>query len=38
MTIPKALSPGEEEFALHCRLNDLTPEREYAFKIGRAHV
>lgn len=29
--IPKAESPGECAFALHCRLEGLTPEREYLF-------
>jgi very-short-patch-repair endonuclease len=28
---PKALSEGEETFALHCKINKLLPEREYAF-------
>jgi very-short-patch-repair endonuclease len=27
----KAGSPGEEAFALHCRVEHLTPEREFAF-------
>ena len=29
--IPKELSPGECAFALHCRADGLTPEREYVF-------
>jgi hypothetical protein len=29
--IPKPLSSGEEEFALHCTIYHLTPEREYVF-------
>jgi very-short-patch-repair endonuclease len=29
--IPQALSPGEEAFALHCRVENLKPEREYVF-------
>src|SRR6267142_1614386 len=30
-SIPKALSPGEEEFALQCRAYNLNPQREYKF-------
>lgn len=30
-TTPKALSKPAEEFALHCRLNGLSPEREFRF-------
>jgi very-short-patch-repair endonuclease len=33
--IPKALSPGEEAFAMHCRVEHLTPEREYRFHLLR---
>lgn len=29
--IPKALSTGEEAFALHCKAYKFTPEREYRF-------
>lgn len=29
--LPKAGSPGEEAFALHCRVEGLLPEREFAF-------
>jgi very-short-patch-repair endonuclease len=31
MNIPKALSPGEESFALHCKVEGLYPEREFVF-------
>lgn len=31
MRIPKALSPGEEAFYLHCRVENLDPEREFRF-------
>ena len=37
MSIPKALSEGEETFALQCHVNGLTPEREYAFCEGRKY-
>lgn len=33
--IPRPLSPGECAFALHCRAENLTPEREYMFHPGR---
>jgi very-short-patch-repair endonuclease len=33
--LPKALSKGEETFALHMRARGLTPEREYEFCAGR---
>jgi very-short-patch-repair endonuclease len=29
--VPKALSLGEEAFALHCRVDGLKPEREFRF-------
>ena len=31
LPIPRALSRGEEEFSFHCRVNGLTPDREYLF-------
>jgi very-short-patch-repair endonuclease len=33
--IPKALSEGEEQFALHCQIYKLKPEREYIFAAPR---
>ena len=35
--IPKALSRGEEEFALHCKIHQLSPEREYLFDETRKY-
>ena len=35
MTLPKALSRGEETFAWHCKVHGLTPEREYYFHLTR---
>jgi hypothetical protein len=33
--IPRPPSRGEEEFALHCKVYGLTPEREYVFHATR---
>lgn len=33
--IPQAGSPGEEAFALHCRVERLSPEREFLFASDR---
>jgi very-short-patch-repair endonuclease len=33
--VPKKLSPGEEAFSLHCRVEMLNPIREYVFYPGR---
>ena len=33
--MPKKLSRGEETFAFHCKVNGLTPEREYCFHLTR---
>lgn len=35
--IPKALSVGEETFAYHCRVNGLSPVREFTFAAGRKY-
>ena len=35
MPIPKAGSPGEESFALHCRAENIRVTREYEFFPGR---
>lgn len=34
-SVPKPLSTGEEEFALHCGIYKLYPVREYQFHLGR---
>ncbi len=35
MNTPKALSLGEEQFALHCKAYGFTPVREHVFYPGR---
>lgn len=37
MPIPKALSLGEETFAMQCKAHNLTPEREFIFAPPRKY-